>query len=108
MYSAWNVAIKLTRGCFRATRTFLLQAVLSSGLASARADILGRYLIFYQGLRSSASYEVRVLPNLTSKYFRTTTGKNSREVGVASGLDPWTDSYTKIKDAIIRVPVAQW
>ena len=25
-----------------------------------------------------------------------------QQVGVASGLDPWTDSYTKIKDAIIR------
>ena len=102
VYNAWNVAIKLTWGCPRATRTFLLQNVLSNGLPSARADILGRYPKFFQGLRSSASYEVRVLANLTARDLRTTTGKNLRAVRVASGLDPWTDSYAKIKDAIIR------
>ena len=101
LFSAWNVAVKLTWGCPRATRTFLLQKVLSSGFSSARADILGRYQMFFLGLRKSASYEVKVLANLTSRDLRTTTGKNLKTVKEASGLDPWTASPTKVKKALI-------
>ena len=114
VYNAWNVAVKLTWGCPRATRTFLLQAVLSCGLPSAKAEILGRYPKFFLGLRKSASYEVRVLANLAARDLRTTTGKNLKFVKETSGLDPLTANFTEIKKAIVEneqvevAPVDQW
>ena len=67
LYSAWDVAVKLTWGCPRWTRTFLLQQVLSKGTFTAHTDILGRYVKFFRGLRTSISKEVRVLSNLVSR-----------------------------------------
>ena len=46
VYNVWNVAVKLTWGCPRATRTFLLQSVLSSGLPSAKADLLRAIFLY--------------------------------------------------------------
>ena len=57
VYSAWNVAVKLTWDCPRETKTFLLQNVLCCNLTSARTDILGRYTKFFFSLKTSASYE---------------------------------------------------
>ena len=61
VYSSWDVAVKLTWGCPRETRTFLLQQVLSCGFSSAKTDILSRFVNFFRGLRSSHGKEVRVL-----------------------------------------------
>ena len=69
---------------------------------------------FFHGLRKSASYEVRVLANLTARDLRTTTGKNLKIVKEASGLDPWTASVAEIKEAIMEneqvevAPEHQW
>ena len=63
-----NVSVKIAWGCPRATRTFMPQAVLSNGLPSAKADILGRYPKIFLGVRKSASYEVSVLANLKNYY----------------------------------------
>ena len=100
VFSAWNTAVKLTWDCPRETKTFLVQTVLSSGMSSARTDILGRYQKFFFSLKKSACYEVRVLANLTAKDLRTTTGRNLRAVRDASGLDPLNSSSCKIKTAI--------
>ena len=100
VFSAWNTAVKLTWDCPRETKTFLVQTVLSSGMSSARTDILGRYPKFFYSLKKSACYEVRVLANLTSRDLRTTTGRNLRAVRDASGLDPLNSSSCKIKTAI--------
>ena len=75
VYSAWNVAVKLTWDCPRETKTFLLQNILCCNLTSARTDILGRYTKFFFSLKNSAIYEVRVLANLTCRDVRTVTGK---------------------------------
>ena len=51
--------------------------MLNNGAFSARTDILGIYSTFFWGLKKSASYEVRVPANLTSKDLRSATGKNN-------------------------------
>ena len=67
---------------------------------SARTEILSRYVTFFQNLRSSVSFEVRVLANLASRDLMSTTGKNIRTVGEASGLHPWEVSSAKAKAAL--------
>ena len=67
---------------------------------SARTEILSRYVTFFQNLRSSVSFEVRVLANLASRDLMSTTGKNIRTVGEASGLNPWEVSSAKAKAAL--------
>ena len=51
--NSWKTAIKLVWNVPRATRTFLVQNVLSSGLSSARVDILARYGGFLKSLSKS-------------------------------------------------------
>ena len=100
VFTAWTTAVKLAWECPRNTRTFLVQNVLSRDLTSARTDILSRYSRFFQSLRSSACYEVRILANFTAKDIRTTTGGNLRAVRQASGLDPLKYSSHKLRSAI--------
>ena len=94
--------MKLTWGCPRQTKTFLLQNVLSREISSARTDILGRYPKFFLSLKRSACYEVRILANWTARDIRTTTGKNLKAVRVASGLDPEWSSFSEVRSAIAR------
>ena len=98
VYSSWDVAVKLTWGCPRGTKTFLLQQVLSCGMTSAHTDILGRYGNFFRGLRSSVSHEVRVLSNLVTRDLQSTTGKNIMTLMSSSGGDPWIVSPQKLKE----------
>ena len=100
VYSAWDTAVKLVWECPRQTRTFLLQEVLNCGYSSARSDILSRYVNFFRGLQNSASYEVRVLANLSSRDVRSTTGKNLKLLSEESSLCPRTSPAPEIKKAI--------
>ena len=100
VYNAWNTAVKLSWDCPRGTKTFLLQNVLSSDMSSARTDILARYPKFFLSLKRSASYEVRILANLTAKDVRTSTGRNLRTVREACGMDPLLYSSWRVKTAI--------
>ena len=47
VFNAWTTAVKLTWKVPRATRSYLVQHVLNSGLTSARVDILTRYSVFF-------------------------------------------------------------
>ena len=51
VYNAWMTAVRLSWAVPRATRTFLVQQVLSSGLTFAKVDIMARYGGFYTGWR---------------------------------------------------------
>ena len=102
VYSAWDTCVKLTWGCPRWTRTFLLQQVLNSSETSARTDILSRYGKFSKNLRESVSKEIRVLFNLVSRDLQTTTARNLRFVEDLSGTDVWTVSPGKLKQELDR------
>ena len=100
VFSAWSVAVRLSWSCPRDTRTYLMQQVLSSGLDSAKTDILVRYSKFFRSLRCSPSREVRVLANLVSRDIRTSTGSNLRLLEEASGLDVWDTCQSKLREEI--------
>ena len=101
VYSAWDTTVKLTWSCPRWTRTFLLQQVLSCGMTSARTDILGRYVKFLMGLRSSLCQEVRVLFNIVARDLLSTTAKNIKFIQENSGLDPWAVALGRLRQALV-------
>ena len=94
LYNAWSTAIKLAWDVPRATRTYLVQNVLASGITSAKVDILARYANFYRSLRKLPCQEVSVLANIVGRYRRSTTGSNLKLVEESLGLNPWIfDSF---------------
>ena len=101
VFNSWSTAVKLTWDVPRATRTYLLQQVLQSGLTSARVDILARYAGFFQSLRTSPSHEVVVMAGIAGRDIRSTTGKNLRLIDEQSGLDTWVFSSTRIKEELL-------
>ena len=100
VFSAWKTAIKLSWSCPRDTRTYLVQQVLCPGLASAKTDILVRYLKFFRSLKKSTSKEVSMMASLVSRDIRTTTGSNLRLLENASGLCPWQSGQLKFMEAV--------
>ena len=76
MYNAWNTTVKLVWGCPQQTRTYFVQRLLSCGFSSARTDLLSRFVNFFQGLRGSASLEVRILVRLLVRDLQSITGKS--------------------------------
>ena len=53
VFNSWTTAVKLSWSVPRATRTYLVQKVLASGLTSAKVDISARYANFFSSLRKS-------------------------------------------------------
>ena len=100
VFNSWNTAIKLAWFVPRATRTYLVQQVLSTGQTSAKVDILSRYRNFFHGLRKSPCHEVRVMANIAARDLRSSTGSNIRVVQDASGLDPWRCSALELKKSL--------
>ena len=97
VFNSWTTGVRLTWGVPRATRSYLVQQVLGSGLTSARVDILARFAGFFQSLRKSPSYEVAVMAGLAGRDIRTTTGKNLKLVEELTGLDPWVFGSGRVK-----------
>ena len=94
--------------CPRASRIFLIQAVLSSDQPSDTADILESYPKIFLKPWKSSSNEVRVHANLTARDLRTTTGKNLKLVKERSGLDPWTANFAQFKVTIWKTNYQKW
>ena len=107
VFSAWNTAIKLSWSCPRDTRTYLVQQVLSPGLASAKTDILVRYLKFFRSLRKSTSKEVSMMANMVARDLSTTTGANLRLLADISGLCPWQAGQLEFRDAVTTKELVQ-
>ena len=110
VYSAWDTAVKLTWGCPRYTRIFLLQQVLTCGDTSVKTDILSRYGKFMKGLRVSISKEVRVLFNLVARDLQTNTAKNIKLVEGVSETNLWTVGQSKLKkelhsNQLVDIPI---
>ena len=80
VFNSRSTAIKLAWFVPRATRTYLVQQVPSSGHTSAKVNIMNRYRKFFHGLKNSLSHEVRGrgMANIASRDIRATTGSNIR------------------------------
>ena len=74
VYTAWSTSVKLVLGLPQHTRTYFLQQMLCCGYSSARMDVLTRFVNFFHGFRSSASYEVQVLSRLLARDLLSVTG----------------------------------
>ena len=99
-FNTWTTGIKLAWDCPRATRTYLVQQVLSCGIPSARSQILARYCRFFRGLRTSPSSEVACLANLLARDVRSSTGMNINTISNLTGKDPRLENPTAIKVAL--------
>ena len=114
VFNSWTTAVKLTWGVPRATRSYLVQQVLDSGLTSAKVDILSRYSGFFQGLRKSPSYEVSVMASLAGRDLGSVTGRNLKLIGDLAELDPWVVSSARLKEQLVSKllvdvpPADQW
>ena len=109
--NSWTTAIKLAWNCPRATRSYLVQEVLSCGSTSAKTDILVRYGKFFQGLRISPCREVAILANLVARDIRSSTGSNVRLLWESSDRNPWCSGSASLrtgvsKSEIVDVPEA--
>ena len=75
-YNCWKTNVKLAWSVPRATRTYLVQQVLSWCYISARTDILARSVKFFQSLLVAPSHVVRTVALVVAWDMRTTTAKN--------------------------------
>jgi hypothetical protein len=102
VFNSWKTAVKLAWEVPRGTRTYLVQRVLSSGVMSARCDILARYGNFYRSLRKSPSYEVSVMANLAGRDLRSSTGRNLKLLEEYTGINPWVFGSARLKEELLK------
>ena len=102
VFTAWSTSVKLVWGLPQQTRTYFLQQMLRCGYSSSKVDILTRFVKFFHGLRSSASYEVQVLSRLLARDMLSVTGKNLRLIQELTQLNPWTASNGGLRAALER------
>ena len=103
VYNSWTTAVKLAWNVPRATRTFLVQSLLNSGLSSARVDIMARYGSFLRNLSLSPCYEVSVMVNLAARDIRSITGSNMRLLVESTGLNPWEFGGRRFKEELLKM-----
>ena len=105
VYNSWGTAVRLAWSVPRATRSYLVEQVLSPGITSVRVDILAKYVGFYRSLRNSPSPEVSFMAYLVGRDRRTVTGRNLCLVQDETGLNPWLESPAKVKKVLANVKV---
>ena len=103
VYNSWGTAVRLTWSVPRATRSYLVEQVLSPDITSVRTDILAKYVGFFQSLKVSPSYEVSFMAHLISRDLRSVTGRNLKMVEDETGLSPWRQTPAKFKKALASV-----
>ena len=69
--------------------------------------IMSRYVKFFAGLRSSASYEVQVLARFLARDIRSVTGKNLSQLAEVSNLNPWCANQDRVKMALISAELVE-
>ena len=96
-HNVWTTCVKLAWQVPRATRSYLVDQLLSCDLTSVRVDILARYAKFARGLLTSPSMEVAIMAGVAKRDIRTVTGANLSLIRVETGLDPLHDFMSKLK-----------
>ena len=83
---------------------FLVEHLLGVGLPTVKHKLISQYVGFFQNLRRSASWEVRLLSQIVSRDAQSVTGKNLLNIKVDYKLDPWCMSVERFKLADVRKP----
>jgi hypothetical protein len=94
VFNSWNIGVRLTWSVPRATRTYLVQQVLTAGLTSAKVDIIARYRNFFHSLRLSPCYEVAVTANIAGRDLRSTI--HAATLGWWRTALVWTPGYAAL------------
>jgi hypothetical protein len=90
-YGVWRLNILLTHNLPRGTHRYFLPQ-LAPGAASAKAEIMARFVRFFRSLRAAPSHEVVTAALLLARDRRSTIGKNIAKVEEETGQDVWTAS----------------
>jgi hypothetical protein len=104
-FKSWNTSVKLAWRVPRSTHTYLVNHLLAVNHNSFREQLLVRYVKFFHKLRKSKSAPVQFLVNIVARDIRSTTGRNLHLLQTETGLDPWSTSENKFKEAVLREPV---
>ena len=107
LFKSWNTLTKLAWGVPRSTHTYLVENVLASSFLSARHQVLGRYVTFFQSLLTSPNREVRILARIVSQDKRSVTRLNIEYVTKLSGLSPWDFNKSRIVGALQKCEVKE-
>ena len=100
MVSAWRTGHKLAWDVPRNCHTYLVDEVLTVGVANLEASLLLRFHGFFQGLIASPSHEVAVVALLAARDQRSTLGSNLTRLQNLTGLDPWVAGRCQVKAAL--------
>ena len=100
MVSAWRTGHKLAWDVPRNCHTYLVDEVLTVGVANLEASLLLRFHGFFQGLIASPSHEVAVVALLAARDRRSTLGSNLTRLQNLTGLDPWVAGRCQVKAAL--------
>ena len=88
--SNWLIFLLFAWDIPRSTHNYFVDNLLAGDLPSVRQKLLCQYVGFFQKLRSSACWEVRVLANTVGADAASVTGKNLRNLQAEFDLCPWT------------------
>ena len=103
VFNTWSTCVKLAWGVPRATRTYLVDNLLSAGIPSVRACVLARYCKFLSTLRSSPSMEVRVVANIAEADIRSITGSNVYNIEKETGRKFIVDNLGKLRKSLLSM-----
>ena len=80
VYRSWNTCVKLIWGLPRTTHNYFVDNLLNGKLMSVRCKIMSQYVGFLKRLRTSVSFEARIMCLVASVDVRSTTGKNCKSI----------------------------
>ena len=96
VFKSWNTCVKLTWDIPRSTHNYFVE-MLAGSLPSLRQKLLCQFVGFCHKLRSSASWEVRILAGIVGSDVGSTTGKNLKNIEEEFQVCPWSNSTGTFK-----------
>ena len=93
-----NRCVKLCWDVPESTHTLFVEHLLGVEFTSLRVNVLSRYVKFFQSLVRHSSKEVALIANLVGRDIESTTGRNLRCISTDTGLNPWRDTSSQIKN----------
>ena len=107
VFRSWSTAVKLVWDIPGSTHTYLVDHLLGLGLPSVRQKLLCQYIGFFSNLRRSASWEVRLLSEMTARDAQSVIGRNLLYIKTEFGLSPWSEPVKNFKLRDIRIPLPE-
>ena len=99
-FRCWGTLTKLCFNVPRGTHKYFVPNLLAAGHMSTRTKILGRYVNFFRSLLKSECEEVALVANIAGRDKSSTTGINLAHIHAETGLNPWSNKSTAIKQAL--------